>query len=629
MDPRVHRPVRVHQPARGQIHLRCGRHRAVGQGEGTQSPGQPQLPGQRIGRGPGVRLVQPGVHQRGGEHRLVTGGRRTHGEGRLLRVDDQGRVRAQEAHVAGVHQAEQFGGAERRRAGTDHLADAPQLGVLRTPRPGGEPAGLVGDLGGLTCRADDLQSRLHRGILAEVRLVEVGGEPVAEELRQLRDGLPLEGRHRIGVEAQVEAVILGHQVLQLRVGVQPPRVQCRVVDHGQYRGQPVGVRGMSRAPSAVQDRVVGGLGVPQDRRPQGLAEVDGARRGVLRKCGQRSPEPRHRGRRRQRVEHRLRLVGVAVVGGDDQFRLTSGRAVGQAGAGGGVGDELAATVDGHHRHEVEEAHAQTADHDLLTGADGVHRLVGRVAGADPVQRGVHLHAGGGEPLQRVRLIAGPAEGQNGRVRHHCDRGGRQVCGVSAGVVLQGDLVADDPVIPGDLGDLRGACLVDLDLQVPGDPCQYHRQHPAKVLAVEGAGGVGLRLRRGDLTVELAADHRRVAAEQGGLRTVRISGLRQVIAADQLDPLEHRRTFDDRRGDRGAGLGEQGHRIRQGVHAQRAGLVGAPDAAGTGFGVVDEVDGDSVGAAPAGISGLRCQLCGETFQDGDAAGASPDDRDSAR
>ena len=272
------------------------------------------------------------------------------------------------------------------------------------------------------------------------------------------------------MERQVEALFRRHQTVEPGVGVQRPGVGVRRVDHGDDLVQ--GLRILVR-PAAQQHPVVGLLGVPQDRRPQGGVEIDGIRRGISGHGSLRSGEPWHHRGRRQGTVHRFRLVGVSVVGCHQQVRFSAAGLIGQPGTGLRIGDEASSPVDGEHCHHVEETHPQPSHEHLLAGigegVDAADVLVSGVSGAHPRQTGVGRHGGVGEGLHRIVGGVGPAQGEHGGVGEDLLAGGQ-----------------DDPVSSILAADLRGRGGVeghgDPSAVLAGDgtggQLEHHRQHPA-------------------------------------------------------------------------------------------------------------------------------------------------------
>ena len=220
MHPRINLPALADQPARRQLDLRGAGGGAIAAQPGTHPSGLLQLLAQRIRGAAHVRLVQPRIHQGAGLHRLLPSHRGGHDERGRLGVDHHRRVRAQEADVTGVHQAQQLRGAEGRRPGAHHLAHALELRVGTPARLGGEPAGLVHDGGGLAGRTDGLQPHPHRRFARGLRLGEVLGQTIGNARGELVDalarlpGLLRETRDGVGVIRQVKAAFLGHQPIQ-------------------------------------------------------------------------------------------------------------------------------------------------------------------------------------------------------------------------------------------------------------------------------------------------------------------------------------------------------------------------------------------------------------------------------
>ena len=176
--------------------------------------------------------------------------------------------------------------------------------------------------------------------------------------------------------------------------------------------------------------------------------------------------------RRQRVVLRLRDIGVAAAGGDDEVRFLAVRLVAQPGAGGGVLDELAAAVDGEQRHDVKEAHAQAPDQDLLARGNFGHRLLDGVVWPHPVQVRVRsLRQGAFGFAQGGHL---PAVGQDGGVG-----------GDGGGVGKRNDIVA-----LGRFDGQRAGAVLD-DVHALRQLRQRNLKDPLQVGAVKRAGRVGL------------------------------------------------------------------------------------------------------------------------------------------
>ena len=94
----------------------------------------------------------------------------------------------------------------------------------------------------------------------------------------------------------------------------------------------------------------------------------------------------------------------------------------------------------------------------------------------------------------------------------------------------------------------------------------------------------------------------------------------ALAAQQLDPLVKNRALKYWGGGGGARLGEEGYRASERIHAQRASLLGIPNAAGTQWGVVDGVQRQ--GCCKRG----GAQVGGEALNQRDATWAGANDGD---
>ncbi len=346
---------------------------------------------------------------------------------------------------------------------------------------------------------------------------------------------------------------------------------------------------------AGEDPVVGLVGVGDDGGPHLGVEVDARRGGPVGQLRDDSCEPGESGGGRKGVELGLGQVGVAAVGGDHEVGFAAGRLIAQSGAGGGVLDEGAAAVDGEQGHDVEETHAQAAGEDGAGLGHEVDGLLDGVARADPREVGGVRRFGEGS------LGGGgsgwlPAVGEDGGV------------GGDGGAV--GKL---EDVTAGDLGDAGDPGVVVEDPDAVGQLGQGDVVDPAQVGTVEGAGRVGLGDGDGEFLGEGGGDGG--CGRVGVVKRDRGGGDAVAVAAEQTDPLVEDRALEDGCGDGGTGFGEQGDGAGEGVHAQGAGLVGVPHAAGAVLGGVDEVERE---AAVGGQGG------GDAFDDRDAAGAEADD-----
>ena len=106
------------------------------------------------------------------------------------------------------------------------------------------------------------------------------------------------------------------------------------------------------------------------------------------------------------------------------MRLAPGGLIAQTGAGGGIVDEAAATVDGGQRHEVEKAHAHAAHEHPLARTQAGNVLLDGVAGRNVGEAGL-----------RERLL-----GRCGRGEYPAGGDNRGV-GVDDRAVCEGDRVA--------------------------------------------------------------------------------------------------------------------------------------------------------------------------------------------
>ena len=216
------------------------------------------------------------------------------------------------------------------------------------------------------------------------------------------------------------------------------------------------------------------------------------------------------------------------------MRLLTAGLVAQPGARGGILHKFTTAVDGEQRHDIEEAHAQAADQDLLARRDLRHRLLHGVIRAHPVQAGIRsLRQCALGFVQRRHL---PAIGQDGGV------GGdgsavRKLDGVLLTVLLHGQ---------------RAGAVLD-DVHALRQLSQRNLEDPLQVGAVERAGGVGFRAGLREFFGERVC--KPLARRVGIIKLQLGGGDGGALAAQKLDPLVEDGAFKYRRSGRGAGLGE--------------------------------------------------------------------------